>query len=78
MVAAAPAQELVPTQHRRVLGDLGLLAALGEHIAHPDRLGKGVRNGGQNDIVQCHILADGFKFMVKLIQRHSKDGAGFL
>ena len=78
MVAAAPAQEFVPAQHRRILGDFGLLAALGEHIAHPDWLGKGVRNGGQNDIVQCHILTDGFKFMVKLIQRHSKDGAGFL
>ena len=39
MVAAAPAQEFVPAQHRRVFGDFGLLAALGEHIAHPDRLG---------------------------------------
>ena len=78
VVRQATAQKLVPPQHRRVLGDTGLLAALSEHIAHPHRLGKGVRNGGQNDVVQCHILTDGFKFMVKLIQRHSEDGAGFL
>ena len=65
VVGTAPAEKFVPAENRGVLGDLLELAALSEHIAGLDGLAQGVLDGGDDDVVQVHVLPDGLELVVK-------------
>ena len=78
VVADATVNELMPPDHGCILGDPFLFASLGEHIAGFDRTGQGVLDAGNDDVVQIHVLPDGFELAVELVQSHGEQRAGLL
>ena len=78
-VAVAHLEKLFPADNGRVGRDLLDLSALGQHIAHLDGLGKLILDAGDDNIIQAlHILPDGLKLVIELIQRQRADAPGFL
>ena len=65
----------MPRRRTTLLQDLLHLPPLGEHVAGLDGLRQGILDGGQNDVVQIDVMADGLKLVVKLVQSDGEQGA---
>ena len=70
--------ELLPADHRRVIGDLLDLAPLSQHIAGPDGAGQGVLHRGDDDVDDAGVLADMLELVIELVQRDGGGGLGFV
>ena len=74
----AEVKELLPADDRRVVGNLADLAAFGKHIARFEGLGQLIPDAGDDDVDDIGVVADGFDFMIELIQRDYRHAVGFV
>ena len=69
----AHVHEFLPANDRRVLRDLGDLAALGEHIARADGLAQLILDARDDDVDDLCVLADALELVVELVERDGGD-----
>ena len=69
----AHVHEFLPADDRRVLRDLGDLAALGEHIARADGLAQLILDARDDDVDDLCVLADALELVVELVERDGGD-----
>ena len=65
---SAHRHKLTPANHRGILRNLPDFSAFRQHISGADGLAQLILHGGNNDIDDAGVLADIFKFMVKLVK----------
>ena len=74
----AHVHEFLPADDRRVLRDLGDLAALGEHIARADGLAQLILDARDDDVDDLCVLADALELVVELVERDGGDALGLV
>ena len=70
--------EVLPRDDRGILGDLGYLVALGDHVAGFQRLGQLVLDAGEDDVDDAGVLAYRLDLAVELVQGDDGDTVGLV